>query len=345
MESITFSATSAPLKYLTQNNSSIAFRIALLVIGVLGVIGNGVTLYVFVMEKKFSQSVGGVLVINQTVVDLICSLVIIITIGYAMRPLAAYQKGIPTLICFFIHAQVFLYIALTTSIYGLVLKTLERYLMVLHPVVHRNSLTKRRACIMVAFSWLLGWLHPFFSNMFTTYVDDEGVCRLQEWGSRKGQDASSIVYVVHTYVLPTLLFFIRYRRIWRILIRKKFQVPPAASFEGISDGQSEVEQSTGKITKAQINLTKTLLLTVMAFVVLWMPIEIQNMRIRLVLETPTALDLRVYRLALSLSFTNCIVNPVIYAFRLNNFKIIIMKHFCHFCCRPVQVIPQPMEQI
>ncbi|ELU17668.1 hypothetical protein CAPTEDRAFT_193582 [Capitella teleta] len=341
MESTTFSATDEPPHHDTKNQPTEidAFQVSVVAIGVIGILGNGVTLYVFVKGKKFSKSVGGMLVINQTAVDLFCSFVIIITHGYKMRPVEIYKKGLPELLCFFIHAEVLLYMSLTASIYSLVLITLERYLMVLHPVVHRNSFTKRRALALVVISWILGSLHPIFGNVFTTYVNDQGVCRVHDWGSRKGKGTSNIIFFVDTYILPMLLFILAYVRIWWILVRKKFKVGQASSIENgaASGNEQEDKQPKRKLTKTQINFTKTLILIVMAFIILWMPVEIQAMRFNLVLKIPTALDLRIYKIALFLSFINCVINPVIYAFQLENFKKATMKHVCPFRCTRTRV--------
>jgi hypothetical protein len=50
----------------------------------------------------------------------------------------------------------------------------------------------------------------------------------------------------------------------------------------------------------------------------------------------SALD--AYPVALSLSFINCVINPVIYAAQMENFKKTFAKYICPFRC--ARVVPQ-----
>ena len=317
------------------------FQITVVVIGLVGVIGNGLTLLVFTKAKQFGKSVGGMLVINQTVVDLVCSIILIVTHGYKMRPLSVYQGGMDSLLCFLIHAEVLLYISLTVSIYSLVLITLERYLMVLHPITHRVSFTKRRAALMIIFTWIFGSIIPIFGNINATYINKNGLCLVHAGGSKEGRKISNIVYFVQTYIVPVMLFVAAYSRIWWIFVKKKYQVGPKAPTapNGLSTVSGNCQQNTTmennrsgprKLTRSQVNFTKMAILIVTAFIILWMPVEIQTMLLNM--EVPVFLGLRGYKVALSLSFINCIINPFIYAFQMENFKKAFAKYVCPYRC-------------
>ncbi|ELT92555.1 hypothetical protein CAPTEDRAFT_186921 [Capitella teleta] len=261
-----------------------SYQIAVVAIGIAGIIGNGLTLYILSKRRKIASSVGGMLVVNQTVVDFWCSFVLVITHSYKMHPLQLYQKGLHDLLCFFIHGEVLFYSFVIASIYNLILITLERYLMVLHPNVHQKSFTKSKAGILVILSWVLGSLHPIFANIFSTFIDVNGRCRIQTWRSKVSREISAIVYIMHTYILPMLLFTFAYGRICWALVRRKFQVVSIVKISHLNSVSATVShvdviQPQRKLTRAQVNFTKTATTIVLAFAALWMPVEIEVIRI------------------------------------------------------------------
>ncbi|ELU15195.1 hypothetical protein CAPTEDRAFT_187177 [Capitella teleta] len=136
-----------------------AFTVITLLIGLIGVCGNGVVLSVIYRSRKTKKSrLHNAFVVNQTALDLVSSVFLAMTFIYKMAP-TAHMEGSPGLVlCICLEGEGLLWIFLSASAFSLMSLTFERYIKIVFPIRHHNSFTDAKKAVLLAMSWLV----PFF---------------------------------------------------------------------------------------------------------------------------------------------------------------------------------------
>jgi hypothetical protein len=133
-------------------------------------------------------------------------------------------------------------------------------MMIVTPIFHRNHFTRSRAIAMVAVAWLAGYLWNTPPTLISTSVQPNGECIAFVWEDVQAQMDFGIAYVVATFLAPMLFFAVAYSHMGFVLRKRAVQL-------GVEPKATNEAGKKTKLTKAQVNMTKTMVLVTTAFAV------------------------------------------------------------------------------
>ena len=279
--------------------------------GLLGILANGFVLVVMVKHVTKKSRPSTLLIIHQTVADTMCSVNVLITYVLLLTMNGKLEGWWGDMLCWiFINESLFLY-GLIVSSYGLVIVTFERYLMVVRPVYHRNHFNTRMVGALILADWLgaLGILAPL-----SLYYDVENNWCMTLPEPRYISDQSYILaYTMYSFIIPVCLLVYGGWATTRALIKRTREIKSVNS-----TGQD------GSLSKSQINVTVTMAMVVVVFLICFLPFEIG-----LVCYSFDVImyDPRIFGPLFVICLVNCFVNPFIYVAKLQVFKTGVKKMF------------------
>jgi len=225
------------------------FQYAVVVIGLVGTAANALILYAMVASKQHKKQL---LIFHQNVIDLVSSLLLVIT--YSLKLCNIYLTGLGGYwLCQLIVSENFFWCTIMSSRANLIFVTADRYLKVVYPARSKKILRHWVVFLAMAFAWVSGIAHVFGLTLVTTAVVD-GVCYAYVfWKNRQSQMGYGIFYFVCFYVLLLILFVFFY---WRILvaIRRQASVMAGHAVAGPSSAHAAKSQ------QIQSSIIKTMIL-------------------------------------------------------------------------------------
>ena len=147
------------------------------IVGTLGVLANGFVLLVLFGFAKLTSLPCTHLVIHQTITDTICSALLLLGQTLKLTVNGSLRGWWGNFICKCFFTDYFFWTAFNASSFSLVGISLERYLMVVKPVFHRNHFSKAVVAGMIILDWVAG-AAMIASITFTLAVED-GSCVYQ----------------------------------------------------------------------------------------------------------------------------------------------------------------------
>ena len=285
-------------------NTRTAPVIASVVIGAVGLIANGFVLVVLLGFATLKYRPSVLLILHQTVTDAICSAMTLLTYGTYMTHQGKLQGMLGKILCQAIVNEELFWISFSASTFSLVSITLERYLVVVHPVFHRNHFSKRLVAVLIVLCWVLAVLLnlPF---ALVSEVDADGYCIVNSRGTF-GLIITT-TYFLGCFFLPMMCIILAYTHMIFILVKRTKAI--------------HISQNSGKLSKGQMNMTKTMVLVAVVFVICLLPYHIYLVVYDLKpldINHPVYLDIYIWLLVIS--STNCCINPFIYAVKYEAFK-------------------------
>ncbi|XP_072016921.1 somatostatin receptor type 4-like [Amphiura filiformis] len=270
-------------------------------IGTIGIIGNGFVCFVIIYRYKYFNSFTNRLILNQSVLDLASSVIFLLQ-RFAPRPGPSAPALWIDLVCRIWGTEFFLWALTKASTYNLIVISLERYLAVCHVIWHRNVFTQERATILSISVYFLGALFmlyaPFYANKdYGCYV---------VWDNRKAQVIFGIFTFVHTYFFPLCVIVFCYVNIWTHLRNRE-----VARIDNQAAGGAQFGH-------AKKNVTITLLIVAIAFVLLWTPSSVTYALYNFGFPYDLTTDL--HAVFLTLVLCNMTVNPIVYSFKYHEFR-------------------------
>ena len=133
-----------------------------LVIGIIGVVSNSFVILILGSSAKIRQKLVNTLIIHQSFVDLLAS---VLLIGTAHID-GSDQHGLDGLhadvYCFFFACKWPLWVMIDVSSFSLVFLNIERYISIVHPIYHHTKITRKKVLTLLPIVWLLGLLEQCF---------------------------------------------------------------------------------------------------------------------------------------------------------------------------------------
>ncbi|XP_071793555.1 rhodopsin, GQ-coupled-like [Asterias amurensis] len=309
-------------------------------IGLLGILGNTLVIYVVVRAPSL-RSVTNVLICNQAVIDLTSSLVFVV-IYLLPTPAVPESQLAASVYCKLYLSHWLLWGTSVSSTANLVLLTIERYIAVFHPIKYRNKFTRRRAQCLAVIPWFIGPLHEL-GWALVHRIDLAGDCT-SDWPSQSLQMGLGILFFSGHYVIPVTLMIYVYTRIVMKLRRDMGpSIPPAPSANHAAKTSNllarsdkpnpkkpgHLAKSTKRSTLASRSVLRTLVIVSVTYIICWGPNEI----IYLFYNLGGYVDFNGVYSNMSVVFAlgNMCLNPIIYAFNYRELNNALMKLFPCTC--------------
>ena len=199
---------------------------AKIIVGSTGVVGNLLVVSVFMKYKKLFQNIKTTFIVNQSVIDGIVSLLLILT-TFVSPELHSGVDGLSVeLYCKLWLSQIPIWGLMTSSTYNLMAISTERYLAIVHPIWYKVSFTKTMADSVAVFIWLFG-----VSFVASIVIPTTGMLRGHcfasiFWPSRTTARAVALVQIFVNMILPIFVHSFCYARILSALRKRKRMVTP-----------------------------------------------------------------------------------------------------------------------
>jgi len=147
--------------------------------------------------------------------------------------------------------------------------TIERYLKVVHPFWSKKHLKRWMIYVAMVFAWIAGTLSVSPAAFVSSIVQD-GVCLgFFLWESQLAKEILNYTVSFAFTLVPLILFVYCYSRIV-VVMRRQMRVMAAHNMAGSTQMSASQLQSK----RIKWNITKTMIIVSMSFVVCWFPIFI-----------------------------------------------------------------------
>ncbi|XP_030839670.1 5-hydroxytryptamine receptor 1A-like [Strongylocentrotus purpuratus] len=140
--------------------------------GLLGVFGNALVLLVIVVVRDL-HDVTNVLIGNQSLIDLLTSLLLLASFVAPLPPLPTNNPALARFICAFWHSKFPFWLLIVASSLNLTLMTLERYYAIVFPLHYHSRTKSARFICLVALPWLSGFACQQSLMWFTRVEEDQ----------------------------------------------------------------------------------------------------------------------------------------------------------------------------
>ena len=283
-------------------------------IGSIGILSNVFVLAALLNAKSLRKKITNMYIINQSCIDLSASIMLIITY---LDIDVDYTKPAGNFLCLMWKSAVLLWSLLISSTYNLVMVSIDRYLQIVHPIWHKNQMSRCKAKLMLMFAWISGFFWKFSTVLPTSKVED-GECKsMHFWPSEIVQHFVGVLGIILQFFVPLGILIYTYTKI--ILVLNKKVYPQPSNAEPSSNNQSS--------NRAQRNVIKTLIMISVAFVLCW----IINQIMFLYYNLGGSLNFSgyLYHISVILVFLNCCINPFVYMCKYDQFKRGVVKLVNH----------------
>ncbi|XP_071496301.1 galanin receptor 2a-like [Diadema antillarum] len=274
-----------------------------LILSIVGIVGNLLVMAV-IFRRGRSQFATDVLIASLAFADFCTSLWMIPRPHAVVLP----RTWVGRLYCRLEYSNIFMWISAVASVFTLSVISVERFLAVAYPFRFKHWFTARRSLSIVAFNWLLSALLNSFVIVISEHDINTNSC-VTLFLSRVANASSGAILFLCKYVIPITIMIGSHYGITKELRAQtlSFQV----------DG--EVPAPVLKIIKTMHDMTRTVFIVVVLFIVCWSPDQICFFLFNLGLY-PAYLYSDVYRVFVCLAFINSCCNPFIYSARNRKFR-------------------------
>ncbi|XP_071965167.1 kappa-type opioid receptor-like [Antedon mediterranea] len=310
--------SSIPMTTLTPNDDSkdtehFALISIRYIVGLLGIFANVFVLLMFVWAKLYKKSFTHLLLLHQSAIDVIASCLFLV---YYTNDAPVGTPG--TVFC---KTRSIFWLFAFASTYNLVIVTIERYIAVVHPTTYRERIHGKTNCRFLILPHIVG-LAIAAHLAVIGQTNNEGKCVFEYYISSL---ASGLFIFIISWLIPSAIMVFCYTYILRGLSQRVKRSGGAESSPG---------RGGNALYAAQRSLTYTLLFVAIAFLLCWTPNYILYLSYTICkcFEFNSSIA---HEITVILDAVNLMINPVIYAFKFNDFKITVKKFYKTYsgkCC-------------
>lgn len=288
-----------------QENLERPFWILFGALGIVILVGNTVTIVVFLANKQMRQSNMNIFLVSLGFADVMMALLVIP--GHAIFCTGCQYTL--TKHCWFIGGARFVVFPATK--FNLLAITYDRYLAVLRPLEYHSKLTKTRVSSILLLIWTLPIVLALLRNAWqhTTSVEE----------SLHIDRMYSTVLIFAFVVVPVVIMIIVNILIIKA-IRKQRQTEDSFAEQSSRNGDGDNLDGEGQFTERRRKHKGTIscILIVLIFIVCWIPRAFYNFSH--VFGRPDLVSPLLVKLSLFFLFLQSSVNPLIYSFYREDFR-------------------------
>ncbi len=286
-------------------------KLAYLFVGLLGMLGNFIVVCVMICSPRLRRKSTNVLILNQSLIDLCAAFFVIAHVMIRTLPSSADRVS-QDIFCRLWKSNITIWGLFVSSTYNLIAMTLDRYVALVHPIVHRNRCSQKIIYVNMALVWIfgLGWQSSYVIP--TSGLSEGGKClHFKMYPSLQIQVFVGILAVTLQFFIPLFIITFAYTRLALVLRR-------GLRTSGGNDARGTSRTREHRMLEASKNVFKILFTVSVSFVVCWSPNQIlylmHNFGVRVDFESI------LYHLSVVLVFLNCCINPIIYCLRYEEFQ-------------------------
>ncbi len=299
--------------------SLLAMRVAVLIVGVVGALDNGIVLWVLYRVSAVRKQLGNLYLINQCVVDLLCSVSVVVTYAtfLGVKNIGGYWGFV---LCKVILSECSLWALYALSTFNLVLMNVDRYITISHPTKRHFWCNKKLkwACVFACWGLAFGIYVPV--QILTTGVVNNECYQNIIWPSSDVALIWGYAVFVSSCLLPLLIFVLVYVRIYMVVRKSKIAVASSTSHANSISIITTAGEASGfkKVSKEEKQVLKTLVLVSLVFAICVTPSNIYYLLFNLGYDLNFSNSL--YYFLLALAMANCATNPFVYMAKLKTLR-------------------------
>ncbi|XP_033097148.1 QRFP-like peptide receptor [Anneissia japonica] len=276
------------------------------VIGFIGCSTNGFAIFIlFHLNSRLSTT--NLLITNQCIIDFVTSLMsLCLFLDPNIMTRLPDSNSVAEFVCRFWSSKYIFWACTCSSTANLVVLTVDRYFAVMHAI--KYNVIKERLSMKVLFlliPWICGFM--FLLLWFAAHTVKDGEC-IQSWPSVDYQKAFGLLTTVYLLIIPISAMLFVYINIFYALRYR------------VGDVSSTINANC---EARRLNIIKTMVIVSVTYIVCWTPNQIAFVNFTLGGE----LDFHgaVYYITIAMSLVNICVNPIIYTFKYNDFRVGVRK--------------------
>ena len=281
-------------------------KIAYVSIAAVGFLGNLIVIIVILKSLTMRKTFTNMLILNQSCVDFITSLLVILTTT-TRTPMANLSGITGDVFCKLWLSDLPLWTLLSSSSYALIVLTIERYVAIVHPIFHHNSFSRIKVLLLAGSTWLAGLMVMLCVIVPTSGVIDGRCYVVALFASATWQKVYGVFIFFVLYLIPIIVFITCYSRIVKHL---RIRVIPQE--------QSSGNEATNWKARTRRKVIKMLVIVVVCYVLCnsWSHCTFLAFNF----GYPVDFNSGFYNFTVIATFANCCINPIIYALQYETFQ-------------------------
>jgi 7 transmembrane receptor (rhodopsin family) len=237
-----------------------------MVVGVIGLMANSFVLYVLSYYNHIKKNATNKFIFNQSLIDVVCCLALV---SYVLVKWTGVSNGVGSgasgwIRCLLIDSSAPVVASANASQIGLVIITVERYAMIVHPVGHRKHFRSWMIHVGLVIPWVGGLCLIIIPNWSTTRVVAGQCLSLKFWPTTVMLTAYTVVLFALQFVIIFAILVFCYARIINTIRRQtlsKCQADAAVTIRKPTTSATATahsESTNGNCADFRNSLTKTL---------------------------------------------------------------------------------------
>lgn len=298
-----------PCQYIDMANSEFIFMILYAMVGIIGLLGNTLVIYV-VLRAPHMQTVTNMYLLNLAIADE-CLLIGIPFLISTMR-LRTWPFGVAMCKVYMVSTSITQF---ASSIFLLVMSA-DRYVAICHHVSSPRFRTPTVSRCVSTLAWCASILIMLPIIIYGTAIEDQPnhyTCNI-EWPESNEQSGTSFTLYSLTLGFAIPLCFIM--SFYLLVIRKLRKV-----------GKRTLQKAQSKRRSQHRKVTKLVLTVITVYVLCWLPYWVGQ--VILIFSSPeicyTQLHVTIFLFVSCLGYSNSAINPILYAYLSENFKKSFLK--------------------
>ncbi|XP_071488686.1 orexin receptor type 2-like [Diadema antillarum] len=291
------------------------------IIGTLGILGNGVVLFVFFRDKSLRGLINS-FIINQSLIDFTTSFVFILMHFLPKKELNPASVS-DELLCKIWLSEYVMWALFISSSLNLVCITTDRYFAIIHPTRYRSSASKlqRRIKVVSIITWSSGFIiDAYWPAVYI--VTPTGMC-FPNWQNKilKGAVGVFIFFVTYAGPLGTMAFsyvciLSKLRKQSHLSAPQPISSPvPANGGKPIQRAKRMMSERSGRAAR---NVIRTMVTVSLTYAICWAPIAFNYLVYNL--GGPLDFQSKWYSITKVFAYANMCANPFIYTMQYQQFQ-------------------------